>query len=67
MAYSCLGQGRRPVNRMAYPLQKNVNSMTACNTAMNTDNLRDHIIMHYCRKFLCEYFPDYQQVEIFAC
>lgn len=64
IAYSCLGQGNRLLNRVLYPLQKDGTSMTVFNTAMNTDNLGDHIIMHYCRAFLKECFPDYHQIDI---
>ena len=64
IAYSCLGQGNRLVNRIVYPLQKSGTDMTVFNTAWNTDNLGDHIIMHYCRKFLSECFPDYRQTDI---
>ncbi len=64
IAYSCLGQGNRLVNRIVYSLQKSGTGMTVFNTAMNTDNLGDHIIMHYCRKFLSECFPNYPQNDI---
>lgn len=64
IAYSCLGQGNRLVSRIVYPLQKRNASITVFNTAINTDNLGDHIIMHYCQKVLLECFPDYQQVNI---
>lgn len=64
IAYSCLGQGNRLVNAIAYRLRESGTSMTVFNTAMNTDNLGDHIIMYYCRKFLIECFPEYQQINI---
>lgn len=63
-AYSCIGQLNRTTNRMIYLMQKNGTSMTVFNTAMGTDNLGDHIIMHYCQKFLDAYFGGYHQINI---
>lgn len=64
IAYSCLGQGTRLLNRITFPLQKGCTHITVFNTAMHTDNLGDHIIMHYCRRFLNDCFPDAQQTDI---
>lgn len=64
IAYDCLGQTNRLVNRVVYPLQSRGTEIAVFNTAVHSDNQGDHIIMHYCRKFLNEYFPEYTQIDI---
>lgn len=62
--WSAAGNCIRLINHVSYPLQKQGTNIIRFNTAQNTDNLGDYIIMRYCESALSEMFPGRNFVDV---
>lgn len=62
--YRIAGQCIRLLNKLSFPAQKDIKTIIQFDTSIGTENLGDHIIMHYCQKVLNELFPGYTVLHI---
>lgn len=58
MIWETVGRAGNMINRVSFPLQKNNGNILRFDTSVDTDNMGDFIIMHYCNQVLYELFPD---------
>lgn len=59
-----VGKGARLYNKYFFKLQKDNRKIIVFNTAINTDNLGDFIIMYYCKDVLRELFGERTYIDI---
>lgn len=64
MLWPIVGNCMKLANRITCSLHNDKGDIIRFNTALNTDNLGDHIIMHYCNEILNEIFGNYEFVDI---
>ena len=62
--WGAVGQGVRILNCLTFPAQKGNGTVIRFDTSLDTENLGDYIIMHYCGKILDEMFPEYSTINI---
>ena len=54
----------RTLNRLSHATQRDIGTIIRFDTSIGTQNLGDHIIMHYCSHILDEMFPKHQKFSI---
>lgn len=64
LLWTAIGNCLQLMNRFTYPCQKDNGMILRFNTAKNTDNLGDYIIMYYCMEILNELFPRCEFVDV---
>lgn len=64
LLWAITGNCMRLLNRVTYSFQKDKGYIVRFNTALNTDNLGDYIIMHYCNEILSEIYGNCEFLDI---
>lgn len=59
MIWETAGRAGRMINRVSFPLQKDNGHILRFDTSVDTDNLGDCIIMHYCNQVLSKLYADH--------
>lgn len=62
--YGLLERINNIMNKVIFSSQKSDNKIVVFNTAMDTDNMGDHIIMHYCSNVLNEIMNNAEYISI---
>lgn len=64
LTWQIAGDIGKAFNSISFPLQRDKGQVVKFDTSLNTDNLGDFIIMHYCNQILDELYKDKQFVNI---